>query len=80
MSLKEYRNKRDFARTIEPRPSRPVSCDGRHFVVQKHAAAHLHYDFRLEMGGVLKSWAVPKVIPVTKGEKRLAIHVEDHPL
>jgi bifunctional non-homologous end joining protein LigD len=80
MSLKAYKKKRDFAKTLEPQPSHPSSRDGHHFVIQKHDASRLHYDFRLEMGGALKSWAVPKGIPVTKGEKRLAVHVEDHPI
>lgn len=80
MDLKEYQAKRDFARTKEPagkvgrRRRQPI------FVIQKHAATRLHYDFRLEMEGVLKSWAVPKGFPVRRGERRLAIEVEDHPL
>jgi bifunctional non-homologous end joining protein LigD len=80
MSLKEYKKKRDFAKTLEPPPSRLSNGNERHFVVQKHDASRLHYDFRLELDGTLKSWAVPKGIPTAKGEKRLAVHVEDHPV
>jgi len=79
MSLKEYVRKRDFKKTAEPRGA--VGDNGAHrFVIQKHAASRLHYDFRLEVDGVLKSWAVPKGVPFTKGERRLAVHVEDHPV
>src|SRR6188768_2434729 len=79
MSLTAYRRKRDFKRTAEPkgRTSRGIR---RRFVIQKHAASRLHFDFRLELDGTLKSWAVPKGIPFTKGEKRLAVEVEDHPV
>jgi bifunctional non-homologous end joining protein LigD len=81
--LQRYREKRDFAQTAEPRPNvpkgRPGAAGGR-FVIQKHAASHLHYDFRLEMDGTLKSWAVPKGIPTELGVKRSAFAVEDHPL
>jgi bifunctional non-homologous end joining protein LigD len=81
MPLTQYRAKRDFNRTVEPTGS-AVHDRGAPsvFVVQKHAARHLHYDFRLELDGTLKSWAVPKGIPLKKGEKRLALQVEDHPL
>src|SRR5262245_40904083 len=79
MSLKEYARKRDFRVTAEPPPE--VQPRGRNrFVIQKHAASHLHYDFRLELNGTLKSWAVPKGVPFAKGEKRLAMQVEDHPV
>src|SRR6187455_3194732 len=79
MSLTEYRRKRDFRRTQEPAGSRNRRSREPRFVIQKHAASRLHYDFRLEMGGTLKSWAVPKGVPFAKGEKRLAVRVEDHP-
>ena len=80
-SLKAYEAKRDFSRTKEPGPKKEKSTGKeRMFVVQKHAASHLHYDFRLEMDGVLKSWAVPKGPPFTRAEKRLAMWVEDHPM
>ncbi len=79
--LEEYAKKRDFKKTSEPpaggegnRSDKPV------FVVQRHDATNLHYDFRLEMDGVLKSWAVPKEPPKNAGTKRLAIETEDHPL
>lgn len=79
MSLREYTRKRDFRETAEPKAHRGNSEKHR-YVIQKHAASHLHYDFRLEVDGVLKSWAVPKGIPFKKGEKRLAVQVEDHPV
>ncbi|HKO61970.1 MAG TPA: non-homologous end-joining DNA ligase [Pyrinomonadaceae bacterium] len=82
-SLATYRRKRDFNRTAEPAPSKgSASRQGsrRRFVIQKHAASHLHYDFRLEMHGVLKSWAVPKGVPTKEIEKRLAMATEDHPI
>src|SRR5436190_13604478 len=80
MSLKEYTRKRDFKRSAEPRGTPSAKGTDHRFVIQKHAATRLHYDFRLEMGGTLKSWAVPKGIPFLKGEKRLAVEVEDHPV
>ncbi|WP_395748635.1 non-homologous end-joining DNA ligase [Prosthecobacter sp.] len=80
MSLREYQKKRDFKKTAEPPGKKEKRQGMRRFVVQKHAASHLHYDFRLELDGQLKSWAVPKGMPFAKGEKRLAVAVEDHPL
>jgi len=79
MALAEYARKRDFEKTAEPNAVRSKK-DARRFVIQKHAATRLHYDFRLELDGVLKSWAVPKGVPYIKGEKRLAVQVEDHPV
>ena len=77
--LKKYRAKRDFKVTREPAGARK-SSKGRLFVIQKHHARRLHWDLRLETGGVLASWAVPKEPPKSQGVKRLAVHVEDHPL
>src|SRR5665213_2237517 len=80
MSLKEYNRKRNFSKTEEPTGKEPPKNSAHRFVMQKHAASRLHYDFRLEMDGTLKSWAVPKGMPYAKGEKRLAVEVEDHPV
>jgi bifunctional non-homologous end joining protein LigD len=82
-ALDQYRRKRDFTKTPEPPPSipQPSRQGGRRlYVIQKHAASHLHYDLRLELGGTLKSWAVPKGPPVEARETRLAMETEDHPM
>lgn len=80
MSLKEYHRKRDFKRTGEPYGNKAKSRKKLIYVIQKHAASHMHYDFRLELDGVLKSWAVPKGPSLDPKVKHLAVHVEDHPI
>lgn len=79
--LNKYFKKRNFSKSPEPKGNKEFK-ENRDpiFVIQKHQATHLHYDFRLEKNGVLKSWAIPKQPPVESGIKRLAIRVEDHPL
>src|SRR5438477_10067537 len=82
MALEEYRKKRNFKATSEP-PGRRISRKSNSnpiFVVQKHAASHLHYDFRLEIDGVLVSWAIPKGPSMSTKDRRLAMPTEDHPL
>jgi bifunctional non-homologous end joining protein LigD len=79
-SLDVYRAKRDFSKTPEPAGKKPPAKSGNAYVIQKHAARRMHYDFRLELNGVLKSWAVPEGPSLMPNKKRLAVHVEDHPL
>src|SRR5438093_12295596 len=83
MGLSEYKRKRDFRKTAEPKGGKPLPKlvkGASRFVIQKHDARRLHYDFRLEMDGVLKSWAVPKGLPWAQAERHLAVEVEDHPI
>ena len=83
MGLAEYKAKRDFRKTAEPKGGKPLPKavpGASRFVIQKHDARRLHYDFRLQMEGVLKSWALPKGLPWKKAEKHLAVEVEDHPI
>ena len=81
MSLKEYKEKRDFNKTSEPGEAKSRKKSERLiYVIQQHDASHLHFDLRLEEDGVLKSWAIPKSPPQEVGIKRLAIETEDHPL
>jgi bifunctional non-homologous end joining protein LigD len=83
MALIEYQRKRHFGKTAEPKGAKPLPKQVRgacRFVIQKHDASRLHYDFRLQMEGVLKSWALPKGLPFEQGTKHLAVEVEDHPI
>jgi DNA ligase D-like protein (predicted 3'-phosphoesterase) len=79
LSFREHGSNRNFKKTTEPKDEFEKS-DGNIYMIHKHAATHLHYDLRLEMDGVLKSWAVPKEPPVEFGIRRLAVQVEDHPV
>ena len=78
--MKKYREIRDFSVTPEPEGDTVTESDENYFVIHEHHARNLHFDVRLERDGVLKSWAVPKGVPLVPGEKHLAVAVEDHPL
>jgi bifunctional non-homologous end joining protein LigD len=81
VALNEYARKRDFKKTSEPKPKvKKTAAQPLRFCVQKHRASHLHYDFRIELDGVMKSWAVPKGPSLNPQDKRLAMMVEDHPI
>jgi DNA ligase D-like protein (predicted 3'-phosphoesterase) len=80
MSLGKYKRKRNFQKTPEPAGDAETKVEGKTYVIHRHEATHLHWDLRLEMEGVLKSWAVPKEPPTEPGTRRLAVAVEDHPL
>jgi DNA ligase D-like protein (predicted 3'-phosphoesterase) len=80
MGLAEYKRRRDFQKSPEPMGSEHEKAEAKIYLIHRHEATHLHWDLRLEMDGVLKSWAVPKEPPTQPGTRRLAVQVEDHPL